>query len=299
MEEILKTPTGIERLDRDTGGFIPGKTYLLSGGAHTAKTVFAVQFLRQGINSDENALLLTDKKPEDFLSVCRDLEMEMDHYLKSGRFVLLKYLFQAEDIIRGEKELSFLLGELENFILANRIGRAAVDTAVPLFRMIHKDWFDKGFGILIRELGKLGITLLLTSRMPATQKALEARNHVEANVSGSIHLDELTKSGGATTRKMTIRKMSHLAPPYPVYEFEIKKGEGISVTSRSSTGLESPRERILSKAKEAGVSFSKEYKEQESPRGKPSAPGWPGALPKKGKGVSFPDKYDIENKKES
>ncbi len=296
MEEMLKVPTGIERFDRDTGGFISGKAYLISGGAHTAKTVFTVQFLRQGINSEENTLLLTDKKPEDFLSICRDLQLEMDDYLKSGRFVLLKYLFQAEDIIRGEKDLSFLLGELENFILANRIGRAAVDTAVPLFQMIHKDWFDKAFGILLRELEKLGITLLLTSRMPGTQKALETRNHVEAKVSGSIHLDELIKSGGETTRKMTIRKMSHLQPPYPVYEFEVKKGEGISVTSRSSTGLESPREKVLSKAKGAGVSFSKEYKEQESPRRKPSASGWPAASLKKGKGLSFSDKYDIENK---
>ena len=299
MEEILKAPTGIDRLDRDSGGFIPGKTYLISGGAHTAKTVFAVQFLRKGIESEENTLLLTDKKPEDFLSVCRDLELDMDNHLKSGQFVLLRYLFQAEDIIRGEKDLSLLLGELENFILANRVGRAAVDTAVPLFQMIHKDWFDKGIRILVNELEKLGVTLLLTSRMPATQKALEARNHVEANASGSIHLDELIKAGGQTTRKMTIRKMSHLEPPYPVYEFEIKKGEGIIVTSRSSTGMESPRERILTKTKGKGVSFSREYRTDEPPRGKSPDSGWPGALPKKGKGVSFSDRYDIENKKDS
>lgn len=298
MEEILQAPTGIERFDKDTGGFISGKSYLISGGADTAKTVFTVQFLRKGINSEENTLLITDKNPEDFMAICRDLEMEMDDYLKSGQFVLLKYLSQAEDIIRGEKDLSFLLGELENFILSNRISRAAVDTAVPLFQMIHHDWFNKGIGILLSELEKLGITLLLTSRMPATQKALEAKNHVEANVAGSIHLDEVKKKGGEVKRKMTIRKMSHLKPPYPVYEFEVRKGEGISVTSKSGTGLESPRERILPKSRGRGVSFSKEYRESESPPRKTPGSGWPDVSPEKEKGLSFSDKYDIDNKKE-
>jgi KaiC/GvpD/RAD55 family RecA-like ATPase len=289
MEDLLKAPSGIERFDSDTGGFISGKTYLISGGAHTAKTVLTAQFLMRGLLSEENALLLTDNAPADFLSLCRDISISMDGYLNTGRLIILKYLFQSENIIRGEKDLSIMLGELENFILANKVARAAIDTAVPLFQMFHAGWFEKGFKILV------GVTLLLTSRMPGSQKAFEIKNHAEAIVSGSIHLDELTKSGGHTVRKMTVRKMTHIQPPYPVYEFEIKKGEGIRITSKSSAGLESPREKIRSKSGSLGLSFSKEYKDDSSPAESPPAKSPRETSGTGKKGASFSDSYGIED----
>ncbi len=296
MEEIIKIPTGVKRFDEDSGGFAWGKAYLVSGGAHTAKSVFTAQFLMSGLSLGENVLLLTDKKPEDFLSFCADLQIDVNQYLQTGQFVLLKYLFQAEDIIKGEKDLSIMLGEFENFILANRVARVAVDTAVPLFQLISVKWFETGIKIFLGELQKLGVTLFLTSRMPATQKALEMRNLVEAAVAGSIHLDELTKPGGKTSRKMTVRKMNHINPPYPAYEFEVKNAEGIVITSRSAAGLESPREKVFSKTRKGGLSFSDEYKAEEPGSSEVKPSKWKGSVPPPGKTVSFSDKYDVENK---
>ena len=49
LEEVIRTKTGIQGLDKALmGGFPQGNTVLISGGAGTGKSTFCLQFLING-----------------------------------------------------------------------------------------------------------------------------------------------------------------------------------------------------------------------------------------------------------
>src|SRR5690349_370053 len=60
MTKPPNAPTGIEGLDDIlAGGFAPGRLFLLEGNPGTGKTTIALQFLLEGIKTDQQVLYVT------------------------------------------------------------------------------------------------------------------------------------------------------------------------------------------------------------------------------------------------
>ena len=54
---VKRVSTGITGLDNVVqGGFLPGRTYLVTGDAGTGKTTACMQFLMAGLQQDEKAV---------------------------------------------------------------------------------------------------------------------------------------------------------------------------------------------------------------------------------------------------
>jgi KaiC/GvpD/RAD55 family RecA-like ATPase len=62
--QVLRVSTGIAGLDRMlSGGLLPGRPYLLTGGNGSGKTLIALSFLREGLRLGEEVLLVAADEP--------------------------------------------------------------------------------------------------------------------------------------------------------------------------------------------------------------------------------------------
>jgi KaiC/GvpD/RAD55 family RecA-like ATPase len=63
-DEVPRVSTGIPGLDRMlSGGLLPGRPYLLTGGNGSGKTLIALSFLREGLRLGEEVLLVAADEP--------------------------------------------------------------------------------------------------------------------------------------------------------------------------------------------------------------------------------------------
>jgi len=83
--------TGIEPLDERTAGFRRGGTYLLTGGADTAKLAFLLQFLDAGLRAGERVALLSAAAPDDLLEQADYFGLDLASHWHKGSCVLLGF----------------------------------------------------------------------------------------------------------------------------------------------------------------------------------------------------------------
>ena len=86
-----RVPTGILELDRlIQGGLRSGKTYLVIGEPGTGKTVFALQFLVNGLMNKEKGLYVAiDEKPADVMDQAKSLGWDLAPFIDSKDFLIL------------------------------------------------------------------------------------------------------------------------------------------------------------------------------------------------------------------
>jgi CheY-like chemotaxis protein len=109
--------TGIGPLDDRIAGLRRGGTYLLSGGADTAKLAFLLQFLDAGLRDGERVALLCGAAPEDVLEQAEYFGLSMASHWNGGGCVLLGFkgdyprrVLHAPDPTEAFKELDRLIG---------------------------------------------------------------------------------------------------------------------------------------------------------------------------------------------
>src|ERR1051326_1366411 len=90
-EKSKRVATGIEGLDPLTqNGFLPGKSYVVTGDAGTGKTTACLQFLLKGLTSGEKAVYVTvDERPTDLLDSAASLGWDLQPYVQEKNLVIL------------------------------------------------------------------------------------------------------------------------------------------------------------------------------------------------------------------
>jgi DNA-binding response OmpR family regulator len=111
------TPSGIEPIDRLTGGLEKGKLYLTYGEGF-AKSLFGMRFLIEGLKLGESAALVTDYSPEDAVRRFARLGYDCLEHIYSGQLIVLecgddnvKQIAKMTDLTPVLKELRWLMGE--------------------------------------------------------------------------------------------------------------------------------------------------------------------------------------------
>src|SRR5690349_703731 len=124
--------SGIAPIDQLCGGFRPRRSYLLTGGAGAGKTMYALQFLNQGLRSGEKVLMLTHANRDDLLSQADHLGIDLRAPLSERRALVLRYrpdfarrLVRAGTVDRALDDLRRAIGE-------HRPRRVAIDPFAPL-----------------------------------------------------------------------------------------------------------------------------------------------------------------------
>ena len=90
---IVRVPTGIPGLDKlIQGGLVKNSANLVAGGTGTGKTIFAIQFLVEGVKRKEPGIYITfeEKKKKVYLDML-EFGWDLEKYEKEGLFNFLEY----------------------------------------------------------------------------------------------------------------------------------------------------------------------------------------------------------------
>ena len=90
-ETLKRVSTGIDGLDAFLqGGFLPGRSYLVTGDAGTGKTTACVQYLKSGLELGEKAVYVTvDERPAEILQAAESLGWDLQPHVQEKSFAIL------------------------------------------------------------------------------------------------------------------------------------------------------------------------------------------------------------------
>lgn len=239
---IGKLETGMEGFDLVALGGLPlGRTTLVSGTAGSAKTVFAAQFLAEGIlRSNEGGVFVTfEESPQDIRSNVCSLGWDIPAWEAAGKWAFVDASPQPGDetIIVGSYDLGALLARIENAVAQVGARRVSMDSLGAVFAR-----FDDVEGVrselfrITAALKKMGVTAVLTAERSQEYGEI-ARFGVEEFVADNVIIlrnvldDEKRRR---TIEVLKFRGTSHQKGEFP---FTIIPGKGITVIPLSAIQL--------------------------------------------------------------
>ena len=250
---LPKCPTGIPGLDEITGGGLPkGRPTLVAGAAGCGKTLFAMEFLINGITQyDEPGVFVAfEENAEELTQNVASLGFDLKALMKQKKLIIDYVRVERSEIEEtGEYDLDGLFIRLGHAIDTIGAKRVVLDTLEVLFSALPNH------GILRAELGRLfrwlkdrGVSAVVTAeRGDGTM----TRFGLEEYVADCVILLDHRVTEQMSTRRLRIVKYRGSLHGTNEYPFLITK-EGISVLPITSLGLEhkAPAGRISTGVKE-------------------------------------------------
>jgi len=138
-KEHLRVQTGIPHFDSlIAGGFEKYSTNLLVGNSGSGKSIFAVQFLVEGMKKGENCLFITfEEKKKQFYENMSVVGFDLENFEKKGLFTFLEY-----SPIKVKTMLEEGGGSVESIILGKKISRIVIDS-ITSFALLFEDELSK------------------------------------------------------------------------------------------------------------------------------------------------------------
>jgi circadian clock protein KaiC len=259
---IEKLETRIDGFDHVTNGGLPkGRTTLFTGTSGSAKTVFATQFLAEGIlKFGQGGVFVTF---EESVSAIRrnatSLGWKIQDWEDAGQWSFVDAAPKAfEDVeIVGSFNLEGLLIRIKEAIKRTKATRLCMDSIGSLFQqftdssIIRRELFN-----IVAAVNELGVTTILTAERTEEYGPI-ARYGVEEFVADNVVilrnvLDEEKRR--RTVEILKFRGTTHLKGEFP---FTILPNRGIVVIPLSALELKqkSTMERVASGVPELGGFF--------------------------------------------
>jgi circadian clock protein KaiC len=235
---IAKVPSGIVGLDEITGGGLPqGRTTLVCGGAGCGKTIFAMEFLVNGVrNEKEPGVFLAfeetaEELAENVASLGFDIEDMIAKKLLMVDFVKID---RSEIQEAGEYDLEGLFVRIAHAIESVKAKRVVLDTLEALFAGFKDEALLRSeLRRLFRWLKEKGVTSLITAEQGGGSLT---RYGLEEYVSDCVIALDNRVVDQVSTRRMRIVKYRGTAHGANEYPFLIDE-DGFSVLPVTSLGL--------------------------------------------------------------
>ncbi|OYT43507.1 MAG: hypothetical protein B6U88_00785 [Candidatus Aenigmarchaeota archaeon ex4484_56] len=219
VKKINRIPTGISGLDKFIeGGFLENSVNLVSGNTGAGKTIFSMQFLKEGAEDGKKVLYLsTEESIENLKDGFRLFGWNLDK-LNNFRF----YFLTPADLEKEWESLVYNVIEKEN------VKRLVIDS-VSLIGLYYKDEYSirKYLYELVGSLKKRKVTTILTSEIPERDKGSLSRYGVEEFICDGIIQLQFTGMGSKFERGLIIRKMRWTNHTQDMHPFKITKEKGI------------------------------------------------------------------------
>ena len=225
-----KTATGISGYDKMTlGGFETQSINLIGGGSGSGKTIFAMQYLLDGIKRGEHVLYVTfEEKKEDFYANMKKFGWDLDAAEKSGKFFFLEYTPEKVKMMLDEGG-----GTIESMVIKYNISRLVIDS-ITSFSLMFEDELSKRQAILglFDIIRKWDVTSLLTVQSsPAARKDRGVSpSEFEAD---SITLLYYVEIKSERERFIEVLKMRGVNHSRDMHSFTIKKGINVGKVTRT------------------------------------------------------------------
>lgn len=224
---IERIETGIPGFDKlIEGGLVPGSTNLIAGNAGTGKTIFGMQYIWNGLQKGENGVYITlEQRPEEILSDVARFGWDFSKYITTGKFKLESLIASditavTTKIVESVKKINAKRFALDSLTIATMGWKERPDEAFQL----RSKAFD-----MLNTLKSLGITSMIISEIPRSNKEEISRFGFEEFVVDSVILLNYMTVGGAS-RNLQIMKMRRTDHGKKIYPFEITE-RGVMVRS--------------------------------------------------------------------
>jgi circadian clock protein KaiC len=235
---VKRIKTGIKGFDKLVQGGIPrGYTVLLSGSPGTGKTIFGVEFLKNGAeNFNEPGLFITfEETPSNLIMQANQFGIMLKS-LKENNKVIIKTLPEQEKLNEN-----ILIKTIGDAIKQHKIKRLVIDSLntyannIISFEDSEKPisdnlWVKRVVYRLVKKLQKYPqITKILISETEEDKQELSKDGVSEFLCDGVIKID-YTTLGGEYSRQLKVRKMRSTKNIPDVFPLEISS-KGIQVHS--------------------------------------------------------------------
>lgn len=229
-----RTPSGIAGLDEVIEGGLPkGRSFLVTGEPGTGKTVFALQFLFEGLRRGEKCIFVAaDEEPIDILEQAASLGWDLEPFVETKDLALLDagaYLSSLPgagrerqiDVQRAVRDLA----SIANHMAAKRL---VLDPAGPFVLLRDSATrIQDQTRLLIKLLrSSMTTTNLLTSYAVPRTGEHTLHGIEEYLVAGAIVLEMIWRDG-MLARSLIVEKMRCTEVKPTQLEFDIHKGQGI------------------------------------------------------------------------
>ncbi|MCX6804192.1 MAG: AAA family ATPase [Candidatus Diapherotrites archaeon] len=228
LEEIIRTKTGIQNLDKAlNGGFPQGNIVLVSGGAGTGKSTFCLQYLLNGATlfGEKGLYVSTEQNKAELMKQARGFNWNLTDLEQKNLIKIVFFDITGADgfperlntLIQEFKPKRLIIDSLTTLtdsLIVSGIGNdkefslvQIAETVNPIPRteqIVTKNILYR----LFKEIKKFGVTTLLTSELPEDQRTLSADGVSEFVADGVIVFKSLTV-GDSTARNLEIKKMRY------------------------------------------------------------------------------------------
>ncbi len=187
---VQKIRTVIEGFDDISHGGMPaGRTTLVSGTSGTGKTLFAIQFLYNGIiNFDEPGVFVTfEESPTDIIKNAFSFGWDLGKLVNEGKLFILDASPDPEgqDVV-GSFDLSALIERIQYAIRKYKAKRVSIDSVTAVFQqydavsVVRREIFR-----LVARLKQMSVTTVMTTER-VEEYGPVARFGVEEFVSDNV-----------------------------------------------------------------------------------------------------------------
>ncbi len=243
FNSVEKLVTGIAGFDHiSVGGLPKGRTCLLSGTAGSAKTVFAVQFLVEGIRgNDEGGVFITFEEPP--ADIRRNMlgfgwDIERFESEKKWSFVDACQQPDQEVVEAGDYDLGALIARIEHAIKKTNAKRVSMDSLGAVFGQLSRpETVRRELHRLAFALKSMGVTAILTAERTVEYGDL-ARFGVEEFVADNVIILRNVLDDEKRRRTIEILKFRGTTHHKGEFPFTIIPGEGVVVIPLSEVQLE-------------------------------------------------------------
>jgi len=219
---IQKILTMVEGFDDISHGGLPvGRSTLVSGTSGTGKTLFAVQFLYNGIiYLNEPGIFVTfEESPTDIVKNAHSFGWDLEALIQDGQLFILDASPDPEgqDIV-GNFDLSALIERIQYAIRKYKARRVSIDSITAVFQqydaasVVRREIFR-----LVARLKQIGATTVMTTER-VEEYGPVARYGVEEFVSDNVVIVRNALEGERRRRTLEILKLrgtTHMKGEYP------------------------------------------------------------------------------------
>ncbi len=240
--KIVKLETKIDGFDHiSIGGLPKGRTTLLSGTAGSAKTVFAIQFLVEGIraNGSGGVFVTFEESPPDIKLNTEGFGWEISEWEIEGKFAFVDASPQigVETIVSGEYDFGALIARVEHAVKKTQATRVSLDSLSAIFNQFKDDQIvRRELFRLVGALKTLGVTSIITAERTQEYGAI-GRYGVEEFVADNVIILRNVLEDEKRRRTMEILKYRGTSHQKGEWPFTIMPDKGIVVIPLSAIEL--------------------------------------------------------------
>jgi len=235
--ELPKSPTGITGFDEITGGGLPaGRPSLVCGPPGAGKSLFALQFLVNGVTryGEPGVFLTFEENRADVVADVSSLSFDLDGLEADGRLLVDGLLLEHQAVDTGEFNLEALMVRLASAVETIGAKRVAIDNVEALFTAFSRPALVRSeLQRLFRWLKDQGLTTVITGERG---EGMLTRHGIEEYLSDCVVvLDDRVIQDVATRRLRVLkyRGSNHGRNEYPF----LIGAAGVEVLPITSLGL--------------------------------------------------------------